>query len=1126
MKKNKVIYYLYHFLVTHLLCHCLFLVPFAYTQQALAEEANQSQVIDEKAAQSEAERLENLAHENTANANGGLNSSCDGKLNDTLSTYLDRQAYTQAYLDQGLERMTKQRQIADSLNDSLYVAEDIQREADPVITKELEGLTEKANAAKKEMNDTYPKINPAHNKMIVTQAAYQAAQSQCDNSNNNGYCSNQQRQRIAQLGSAASSAASQYHAIKAAYDKARAEYHRLRSLANSKRALINKTIQNVTTKQQSQIISDAISGCSGSGSTKTCELSGTLYEKDKLLTQLANENIGQAAALAKMKSDALFDLELQKEYNGDYRLFESALKVEADSSLNLDDFDKLGVSNPLKTSRIAMMISNIKVLGFSSAAVKDLKCTQHKKSEAGSKSYHLFRAAAATYLLAQVSDTGLYSDTSSCKAVEQYTSDEKNEQIKTLERAANLTQEQLQNVCLSINPTPPIGDYDWTHYGQTESEAAQTISRLTSLKIECDQYLTDLRGPEYAGKPRTREAALEMMQTALSLSIEELATKREKLAIAYANIQKAKAWIKRVQTYIMILLAIAAALMLAAQFLFSLPFGVGVPGGQALMQRAIIIITIIVGIFLMSELARAKAFLKKWQEKLEIAKYFTHLDCNYDQANAEEARILSMAEQAKIEMEEEVQRRKNDIIEQMNSIVNDPLLPAVEPTTEEEATTSLNHPLDPIEFLMNLIPQASAEDEVQVRDPKRLARSLGVAYGSESFRYFLSQKIIHWKGQSNDITKTANLSNKVLKTVHDLADPFIGGDGVDPLEGLEDFEKQGFPVPETRMITIQNAIALMTENIARLNGSLVGVAYQRDQYLLLLNETRKRLNIKDVGLSDNSTIQQSVIGKSCLSSDGQLDIKCDCRAKKTCAQYSYNGPGTYIPPALAKDGDTALDYANETLTGDLQAANISAGSLLVRKNAIRNRLVIQEENLNKTRGQAGLSPRDIAQEASNADRINDQQANTVTTNSNPNDQAKSSPFARARSKLLSNSATKSKKAVDQSLLEKAKQGAKNLVKRLKNSATSTDNSKKVSSESYSFSALEKGSPDGTNASDIALNDQQFESNEEGLTTRYTHQRRSSTNRHKNIDPIHKRNSDLFRIISKRYERTAFPLLLP
>jgi len=589
-------------LTIHLVCQCLIFVPLVQAQSEKVE-----QVIDKEALKREEKYQKNVQHEKLARQNGGLKSyDCNGSQFDTVQGYLDKEEYSDTFISQGLDQIQQRRERANQLTGDLRTAEGIQASSDPIVTKQMQELTAKADAAKVEMDKYREQLN------------------------NMPYASPRdggqdwERRR----------------AVLNKYYAARGEYNSLRRQAAGAEGTINNTINDVTTKQATQIASDAISGCTGSGSTKTCELSGELYEKDKELTEMANANVQEAINLAKRKTDTLLDLELQSQYNGDYKLFESAILMGGDL-----DLTKLNDEQDIKRTRnIALTISSIKSLALASAAVKDLECVKDSKSEADAKSYHLFRAAAATFLMAQMNDTSLHTNSSSCRATEDYTSDERNLQIRTVERAANISQEQLENICLRVNPQPPTlsptGEYEWELYGDDKDQADKRVEGLRKLKVECDAYLAKLRGPEYVDKPRTRQAAIDMLVLAQQMALEELNSKREKVAIAHANIQKGKAWIKRVKTYITTMLAMAVALKLAAKFFFSLPFGKGIPKGSKLMKKAMYIIGIVVGIYLVSELARAKAFLKKWEKKMDLAKSFTHLTCNHKKALSEEGAML------------------------------------------------------------------------------------------------------------------------------------------------------------------------------------------------------------------------------------------------------------------------------------------------------------------------------------------------------------------------------------------------------------------------------------------------------------------------------------------------------
>lgn len=974
-----------------------------------------------------------------------------------------------------------------------------------------------------------------------------------------------------------------------------------------------------------------------------CTLGGPLFDADENLASIASAGIADARAEAARRADLLFELELQREFAADYELYELAVNAGIEGEDNLDDIDGLDASDVKKTKSLEMTISNIKAVGAASAVVKDMVCEKHDESESDSKSYHVLRAAGATWLMAMVNDTKEYDSNTRCFASDELSGDENNQQLYSVERAALLHDQQLQSMCLRIVPDPPGTDIDLTdpvtcqRFGNWNPQSGECVGAeryievlngytdgeytYPPLKERCADYYAKIRGDDYANKPQTREYARDMVAEALGLAIEELAAKRQKIATAYANVLKGRAWVKRVQNNIKTMLALAAVVFAAAMIARAqcAPPAVtwGCPIYPKLMNKYVYITGTVVAIWLMMELARAKKYLAEWEARLEKAKFFNHMACNFEDAYAEETLMAEMGQKAKEKKADEVEAARRRAIRGINNAVNDAVNEQLSSgsndqnnsTTQvirkklgpKELVTSLNtglHFVNNEQGLVNLfshiskelnskekikahlrtiglelmevvVPSAQAQNLVtreDKRDVSRSASALNIAQGTESFRYFLVQRNQQYQNFTNDITSQPkhspsdseiapasgnrkNINNAVIRTVDQLAAPYTGGDPTDPLAGLTELEKLGFPTPETRVATIQSLLDLFNDNIARLNGGIAEVAWQRDQYVQLLDQMRRRMKIDKTGLGTTQLIPNNAVTPTCMVGDVSslnFDTTCGCSAANSCSSFSYPNFTPTTPNALKNGGKLSVDTANSLMSGNLNGAALNGGKLMANRAAVRSDLLNKDlSNANKRTDNSSSSLQAFATGNSGADTRGIAQASEQNINGNLAnlgiDQNSGSALSRIRNSMLNNGANAVADSEDKDKKKDDEANRRRRSGRLAGSgkgAVGSGAKDKNTSENFSLT-------DGGGNLDLAgLTDEERArlglagaaagANGDPAATRddrYAHVRNlsSGSNKVSKDDPyygIHKnRKKSLWNIISKRYEKTAFPVFL-
>ncbi len=1057
-----------HIFMAQLLCQCLMWQQLGFTPSVRAQETVAPLTTAEATGDSAAttvEQYDAIQAENYNSQSGSTYSNCRGERT-VYDSYTANQASFTNYATQ-LETDISQvvANAGDELS-NLLGAQAAFYETDAGFVNPTGEIKDTFDAKKKRWLDAQDGLVIAENNLAVAKKELSVAQSHCDDDHE--HCSSDEIARIQAAQVNVSKATNEYKAALVEYKAAKKAYQNSPKdgVQDSENA-VNATSGNANAMTGSH----SISGCGSNfdittNTDETCALSGPLFEKDNALTEIVNRNVNDAKALAAAREQALFELELEQKFDADYKLYKLAVdnatgEVQGKDVNGDGDFDdtELGEYTTKNQVSAALELSNMNTMSLASAAVRNMVCEKHDISEADPQSYYLFRAAMATWLTAVVNDTDYYNEESSCMATEEITSDKNNEQIQAIERAANLTERQLKSLCLRTRPsasdvidtTDPnfLDDSNpegWRRFninaGGTEASRNETIRYVNGinkvilgytdsdtgvtyppLDQRCDEYLQEIIGDTYdPDAPRTREYAVEMITDALGVAVQELATKREKLAIAHANVEKGKQWVARVKRDLLIMAALAATVyamykIAIAQCAWAPSPGPMCPMAGPLKSKWVWITGTVIGVWLLTELARAQSFLAKWKKKREIAKYFSHMACNFEDAHEEQEEIEALGEEYSQKRKLAMQNASNSVINRFNHILYEEISGN---TVEKKETTHFKEIKEAIDkvnkrivhvksvkelredlsliffkektrwpdvvtlfkglgvrILVNTLPGDEAvAAEVNQEEVYNTTNSLNIQTGTGNFKYFLTQRNQQFQNITNDITNqpehtaadshiansgVKNVAKKVILTVDDLAEPFLGGDGHDPLEDIDpskydnpeltDYDKKilmktGMATPETRVVTMENALALLTDNLTQLSYSTAVAGYNLDQYVNLLDTTRRELEIEDTGLGNTPAEQVVSPINACLAeSTSELynaDPMCTCREANSCASFAFPTFNVEVPEALRNSGDSAIKTANNIASGNLEGAKVSGGTLM--NNAGRVRDLINKNN--------------------------------------------------------------------------------------------------------------------------------------------------------------------------------------
>ena len=916
-----------------------------------------------------------------------------------------------------------------------------------------------------------------------------------------------------------------------------------RKIADLKREVKRADQRIATQVPESQLTNaetDMASNDANNAATQVlAEKLGSEYEQ---LRKDVNAGTDSAAAFAEAKIAYAEQLELEKANNGDFKLYQVAVA----------DFNE-------NTGNGKMALSNLEIMANATAGIKHLKCRDvddtdmDYRKKSGSKAYHLFRAASATWIAAQINQTKDYSENSLCKFKEDFNiNEEYDEQTKILERAANLYDEVVD---------------------------------ASSLKIA------------------NRNDALTMYEDALAAAQSELQVKLQRVSKADKQVKRGKKWIKRTEMQITIARTLIAIHYMIAM-INSAACGPYNPGAciKAAMEFSWVRTFIAVYLYgyLYPDLRKANAFTDKWEKKLVAAKKHSHLACNYDEALAMEKGEIARGERERERVRQEIQNEMQNIectMSNKNCAGNDAAAPTSfinfdkdiqlgfvanlkTATNDRQAllllsdyvrhlkgersslpydalaidTSRLEKDLDQLgmnlarktkgvgKLLMQLIiPSAVAFEQPS----NESSESLGVATGSTSFAYFLTMKVEAWKDQSFDAAKFG--SKAVNLNALDVR-PSVGA--------LPSDEQVGFPLPETRVLYLESVVMMVKQNLRFLgcdpdipgnptlaaNGTCCkphpGVttdtgdedfdeqpacykaqAY-KEQYVQLLKKAKSRLNLDEQGLVQDVPPPAQTAAKTvapCIDVAGNGTVQC----------FKLEVPTFGAVQGGAQTSSLVFNAAQAELSGDTEGAGVAKGELRNKAGLIRDRIVKNRKDLRDSLIKSGVknpkSSKDRAADSLASRRARgfaNFDANNSGQSSSDRRSGRRTAFAGRGSQVASDSASAAGLAAG-GTGGINKKGSKFKYKgyKFKASKVAFGSSKRKRSKAASTLAQSDNAASGQSQDELAKVD--YIDDKENSH----HRRKLNKESQSSTGIVQDSRLSLFKVISKRYIKSAFPRLL-
>lgn len=187
-------------------------------------------------------------------------------------------------------------------------------------------------------------------------------------------------------------------------------------------------------------------------------------------------------------------------------------------------------------------------------------------------------------------------------------------------------------------------------------------------------------------------------------------------------------------------------------------------------------------------------------------------------------------------------------------------------------------------------------------------------------------------------------------------------------------EKTGFPLPETRHVYVMSVIRQLQKNMmlhnyrlgdcfssssnqdgttlasagSGVNEAPTTICGQANRYAQLVRYARRQMGLGDSGLDevaiDNDYRANGICLKFSNLGNPVPDKECECRLNGSCVSYQNPVFGNFSG-TMGRAGSLAIRAANDTLSGDLEGAGVAAGELSSISKAVRRSLRDSKQNI-------------------------------------------------------------------------------------------------------------------------------------------------------------------------------------
>ena len=339
----------------------------------------------------------------------------------------------------------------------------------------------------------------------------------------------------------------------------------------------------------------------------------------------------------------------------------------------------------------------------------------------------------------------------------------------------------------------------------------------------------------------------------------------------------------------------------------------------------------------------------------------------------------------------------------------------------------------------------------------------------------------------------------------------------------EPITPEGFPLPETRVISTARTIELIEGNLEKTNESLDTAVKQLIAYQELLKKAKRRLSQRRQGLVEAAG-PKPTRKIHCAQGKGKnlrFSADCSCQKNGSCSEFKFPKFGELTGPN--SEYQLVEDIGNDVLSGKLKSANVK-GSLLKKKNAFYNNDSYDSFGRNKRKKPTGASAASSSTSSGSSKRVfnrgkSNNKTGSLIKNNNDDKDISLSSSGTASASLSSKDSSK----------KQAASGTEN-----RGSGPSYYNPSTSSStlgRNNSFSAPNDSSNDMMDILPPVTDFPTVQSGQgSGDGTPPTREISSGKNRLSGKDitgsqRLSDRSNSIFKIVSRRYRKSAYPVLV-
>ncbi|MDD0853076.1 hypothetical protein HBN50_08210 [Halobacteriovorax sp. GB3] len=670
-----------------------------------------------------------------------------------------------------------------------------------------------------------------------------------------------------------------------------------RMTANADQAVSKANAQGKTAEQTYELLND--------------EIAAKEQENTKAL-----EDAMQRLELAKRKSRENLQ-NLQMSNNADFRIWDS-LKTQLAETSDQDPANIMRIEN------------DIDLLATSSSAVSQLRCQDI--SDVKVKSYPLFKAASANYMAAMINERTEFTKMTagcylSCTGIEDIKADQANGGQKYpqfIGKDLSTIKPNCQTFAgrdgMLINDPNPDDDKD---------EQIKAIERAANLQ---NNLVTNAKL-----KKVHREEVKTMFTDAYNAAMMEYSTKVSRVAAATAQLARAKAWQNKAKNSILIYIAVVA--MLATCASWSCPSAYAAAVAILLWHR--------------KDKKKADKDVAKWEKKLRESKMHGHLACNYPGESTEAITVIDFEGKGRDPMGPSDGYSLMDITDEIPFIY------------DKNTVWELTDMAPPLSGKKQIIDKATYEKRLDKGATKRrsyggsfydrldnMKNDVGLNSQARSYDVYLTKKLGAWRLQTFNASKMIDYRPTVPKKMNLIPMKKESettyqwtSSSYNESSGKKIVTDTGFPAPETRIVYMQQIMNLLNTNLDYMDDTIAMSTIYANQYAQLLARTRSHLKLGDQGLEEDTSKAKTVKTMECASGA--------CQKATTLKGLNFKAPTIELDNTTANK-NKALIKSNSMGANTAGAVDIQQ----TKKSAIRSRNTskkLSDSSQDKTSGSSSTS---------------------------------------------------------------------------------------------------------------------------------------------------------------------------